>query len=409
MKCLAYLLSVVLSFSPVLTFAADGGQAPAAAGADRKAGDAMESIRPPVPAAVPMAIPAPPAVNGKAWLLIDFQTGQVLAENNADEKREPASLTKMMTIYTVAQALKEGHIHLTDEVPISEKAWKTGGSRMFVEVGKKVPLEQLMKGDIIDSGNDASVALAEYVSGSEDVFAQLMNQNAARLGMTSTHFVNSTGLPVDNHYTTARDLGRLALALIRDFPDVYQWFSTKDFTFNGITQHNRNKLLWLDNSVDGIKTGFHDAAGYCLVASALRDGMRLIAVVMGSDSAKTRVEAARALLNYGFRFYETDKLYSANQVIKNERVWKGAVDTVPLGTARDIYLTLPRGQGKKLKATVKVDGNLIAPLKKGERRGALDISLDNKQLLSQPLVVLQDVAPGSFVDRAIDSVKLMLK
>ena len=315
----------------------------------------------------------------------------------------------MMTIYTVAQALKEGHVHLTDQVPISEKAWKTGGSRMFVEVGKKVELEQLMKGDMIDSGNDASVALAEYVSGSEDVFAQLMNQNAARLGMTGTHFVNSTGLPVPDHYTTARDLGRLAIALIRDFPDVYKWFSIKEFTFNGITQHNRNKLLWEDSSVDGIKTGFHDAAGYCLVASGLRDGMRLIAVVMGSESAKTRVEAARALLNYGFRFYETDKLYSANQVIKNERVWKGAADSVPLGTTRDIYLTLPRGQGKNLKAAVKVDGNLIAPLKKGERRGTLEISLDNKHLLSQPLVLLQDVAAGGIVDRAVDSVKLMLK
>jgi D-alanyl-D-alanine carboxypeptidase (penicillin-binding protein 5/6) len=400
MKCLAYLLSAVISISPILSFAAEGGAAPAGT---------MGSIRPPVPTAVPMAIPAPPMVNGKAWVLIDFQTGQVLAENNSDQKREPASLTKMMTIYTVAQALKEGHIHLTDQVPISEKAWKTGGSRMFVEVGKKVELEQLMKGDMIDSGNDASVALAEYVSGSEDVFAQLMNQNAARLGMTGTHFVNSTGLPVDNHYTTARDLGRLAIALIRDFPDVYKWFSIKEFTFNGITQHNRNKLLWEDNSVDGIKTGFHDAAGYCLVASAVRNGMRLIAVVMGADSPNARAESARALLNYGFRFYETDKLYGANQVIKNERVWKGAADSVPLGPVRDIYLTYPRGEGKKLKAAVKVDGNLIAPLKKGEQRGTLEISLNGKQLLTQPLVVLQDVPTGSFVDQMVDSVKLLLK
>lgn len=357
----------------------------------------------PAPAAV---VPAPPAVHAQAWLLVDFHSGRVLAEGNADARLEPASLTKMMTIYTVANTLKEGKVKLTDEVPISEKAWKMDGSRMFVEVGSRVPLEELMKGDIIQSGNDASVALAEYVSGSEEVFASLMNQNAARLGMNGTHFVNSTGLHDPDHYTTARDLARLAVALVGDFPDVYKWFSVREFTYNNITQHNRNKLLARDPTVDGIKTGYHEAAGYCLAASALRDGMRLIAIVLGSQNERTRADAAQALLGYGFRFYETRKVYGVSQPVEKLRVWKGERESVDLGVARDLYITIPRGQEKLLSIAAEMSGDPIAPIAQGERRGTLKLSFDGQEIASLPLVALHAVPQAGFVGRAVDSVKL---
>ncbi|MCG8379757.1 MAG: D-alanyl-D-alanine carboxypeptidase, partial [Proteobacteria bacterium] len=269
-----------------------------------------------------MIIPAPPKIKASSYLVMDFHSGKLLIEENIDQKLPPASLTKIMTVYVVANELKNGNISLEDEVLISEKAWRTEGSRMFIEVGKKVRLNDLLHGVIIQSGNDASVALAEYVSGAEDVFADLMNKHAERLGMKNTNFVNSTGLPHADHYTTARDLAILAQAYIRDYPDVYKMNSIREFTYNKIKQHNRNKLLWRDRSVDGIKTGHTEAAGYCLVASAERDEMRLISVVMGTDGVNARAKASQALLNYSYRFYETHKLYSSGDLITSVKIWK---------------------------------------------------------------------------------------
>lgn len=361
------------------------------------------------PAAPAILIPAPPALAAKAWILVDFDSGAVLAEGNADARVEPASITKIMTIYSVSQLLKSGRIKLTDSVPISAKARGMTGSRMFVEQGADVTLEELMKGDIIQSGNDASVALAEYTAGSEEVFASLMNQNAASLGMTATHFVNSTGLPDPNHYTTARDLSRLAVALIRDHPDVYRWFSIKEFTHHGITQPNRNKLLWRDSTVDGIKTGYHEAAGYCLAASALRDGMRLIAIVLGTDGESSRADAAAALLNYGFQFYETRRIFGANQAIKSARVWKGDAEEVPLGLRQDLYVTVARGQIPRLQSAIQFNSRLIAPIAGGQDVGRLSVTLDGKAIAQRPVVALKAVGEGGLWGRTVDGVKLMFE
>lgn len=441
MKLLAYLLIVIISLwtpptlaekvtrhaeksAPVTTKESKVPLSPAGKPqAEKNSADKTESAdaappatpaaRSPAPTSIGL-VPAPPAVNAQAWLLMDYTTGQVLAEGNADARMEPASLTKMMTIYTVSQALKEGKIKLTDQVPISEKAWRTGGggansSSMFLNVGSRVALEDLMKGDIVQSGNDASVALAEFVSGSEEVFADLMNQNAARLGMTGTHFVNSHGLPVPDHYTTARDLGKLAAALIRDFPDVYKWFSIREFTYNNIKQLNRNKLLWRDGTVDGIKTGFHNTAGYCLAASALRGDMRLITIILGSEGENSRADIAEALLGYGFRFYETRKLYAARQVVQDQRVWKGAVETVSVGLAQDLYVSLPRGQESKLKRKIEIQNPLVAPLEGGETRGTLTVQMGDKTLAQQPLIILQPVPAAGWTGRVVDTVKLWLQ
>lgn len=365
---------------------------------------------PPLPQAAPVTIvPAPPALAAKAWILVDFDSGTVLAEGNADARVEPASITKIMTIYTISQLLKAGRIKLTDQVPISAKARSMTGSRMFVEQGAKVTLEDLMKGDIIQSGNDASVALAEYAAGSEEVFASLMNRNAASLGMTATHFVNSTGLPDPGHYTTARDLSRAAVALIRDHPDVYRWFSIKEFTYHGITQPNRNKLLWRDPTIDGIKTGYHEAAGYCLAASALRDNMRLIAIVLGTDSENSRADAAAALLNYGFQFYETRRVFTANQPIKSVRVWKGDAAEVPLGLQRDLYVTVGRGQIPRLQSAMQFTSKLIAPIAGGQDVGQLRVTLDGKVIAQRPVVALKTVGEAGLWGRTVDGVKLMFE
>lgn len=352
-------------------------------------------------------VPAPPALNAKAWILIDFQSEAVLAQNNVDMRVEPASITKIMTIYSLAELLQSGRIKLTDNVPISNKARGMTGSRMFVEQGATVTLEDLMKGDIIQSGNDASVALAEYAAGSEDGFASLMNQNAARLGMTGTHFANSTGLPDPNHYTTAHDLARLAIALIRNHADIYRWFSIKEFTYHGITQPNRNKLLTRDPSVDGIKTGFHEAAGYCLAASAVRNNMRLVAIVLGTESEEARADAAQALLNYGFQFYETPKIFTGQKSIKSSRVWKGEVQEVPVGIAQDLYVTIPRGSLQRLASTISYDSRLIAPLHNGQPVGTLSVTLDGKPVATRPAVALQEVKTGGFVTRTIDAARLL--
>jgi len=358
-------------------------------------------------ASVPL--PAPPAIAASSYLLIDYDSGKVLAAKDADKRREPASLTKLMTAYAVFRELKEGNIQLTDQVLVSEKAWRTGGSRMFIEVGKKVKLEDLIKGMIIQSGNDACVALAEHIAGSEETFAELMNNHARRLGMTNTHFTNATGLPNPDHYSTAADIAKLARALIREFPEYYPIYSQKSFVFNGITQHNRNKLLWRDDSVDGMKTGHTKAAGYCLVASAKRDGMRLISVVMGTKSDEARAKASKSLLDYGFRFYQTHRLYGQGEVIKHVRIWKGASEKLPLGLTRDLSVTIPRGQYKHLEARMEVDQRIMAPVKQGDVLGMVKISLQGEPIAKAPLVALKPVAEGNIWQQIKDSALLWLE
>ena len=359
--------------------------------------------------AAPTILPAPPSLAAKAWLLIDHNSGRVLVEHNSQLAVEPASLTKMMTTYAVLYAIRDASVSAEDKVRVSEKAWRMKGSRMFIEVNSLVSVDELLKGTIIQSGNDASVALAEHVAGSEDAFVQLMNQHAATLGMTGTHFTNSTGWPDENHYTTPRDLAILSRALIRDFPDHYSWYRTKEYTYNNIRQFNRNRLLWLDDRVDGIKTGHTESAGYCLVASAQQNDMRLISVVLGADSEKARATASRKLLNYGFRFYETFLLHHAKEPLQNMRIWKGETETVPLGLQQDLYITIPRGQRKKVKANMTVETMLVAPAQKGQTYGSVNIMLGEEELSTQPLVALEDVPEGGLWRQTVDSIKLMFK
>ena len=356
-----------------------------------------------------VSTPSAPTIDAAAYILQDYHTGKVLAENNADAKLAPASLTKIMTVYVVFTELSNGHLHLEDMVTISEKAWKTSGSRMFVELGNQIKVEDLLKGVIIQSGNDASVALAEHVGGNEETFAEMMNQHAIRLGMANSHFKNSDGLPVEDHYTTARDLAILTTALIKEFPDYYRWFSQKEFTFNKITQQNRNKLLSRDESVDGVKTGFTDDAGYCLVASALREDMRLISVVMGAKSANARANENQTLLNYGFRFYESHRLYQGKTALNDARVWKGASKTISLGLAGDIYVTIPRRQYKDLKAVINVDKKITAPVADGAKLGSVKVTLKDEVVINKDLVALKAVDQGNIFQRLSDSVMMMME
>lgn len=356
-----------------------------------------------------MIVPAAPKIKASSYLLMDFNSGEFLVEENSDEKLPPASLTKIMTIYVAATELKNGKISLEDDVLVSEKAWRTEGSRMFIEVGKQVKLNDLIHGVIIQSGNDASVALAEYISGTEGVFADLMNKHAERLGMKNTNFMNSTGLPDANHYTTAKDLAILARAMIKDFPEQYKLYSMKEFTYNNIKQHNRNKLLWRDRNVDGMKTGHTEEAGYCLVASALKDEMRLISVVMGTAGVNARAKASQALLNYGYRFFETHKLYSAGEMITAAKIWKADVDNLNLGVTKDIYVTIPRGQYDKLEPVVEFDKKIIAPVAKDEQKGMLNVMLGNKNIVSVPLRALEAAAEGSLVNKLKDEVRLLFE
>ncbi|MGH8508533.1 MAG: D-alanyl-D-alanine carboxypeptidase family protein [Gammaproteobacteria bacterium] len=355
----------------------------------------------------PMA--PPPRIDAAAHVLMDYHSGDLLAEGNPDQRLEPASLTKIMTMYALAHELKEGNVALEDPVTISEQAWRTGGSKMFIEVGKQVSVRDLLMGVVIQSGNDASVALAEHISGSEEVFAELMNQHARRIGLKNTHFTNTSGLPDPNHYTTARDLALLSRALVRDYPDVYALAKIKEFTFNGIKQPNRNKLLWRDASVDGLKTGHTQGAGYCLVASALRDGMRLISVVLGSKTEKARGAATQGLLNYGFRFYETHRLYAAHQAIAQVRVWKGETQAADVGLAEDLFITLPRRRHKDLKATIHLEPRIVAPVAKGQRGGTLKINLRGKALMQRPLVLLKSIAEGPLYNRLVDEVWMLIQ
>lgn len=359
--------------------------------------------------AQPMLLPAAPQVTAKSFILIDANSNHVLVEKNADELLEPASLTKMMTAYVIEHEIKKAQIPIDEQVLISEKAWRTEGSRMFVEVNKRVPVIDLIKGIVIQSGNDASVAMAEFIAGSENAFADLMNQYAKQLNMTNTHFINSTGLPDPTHKTTARDLSKLAAALINDFPEHYDIYSQKEFVFNGIRQRNRNSLLWQDDSVDGIKTGHTDAAGYCLVASAVRSGMRLISVVMGSTDSKSRASDTQNLLTYGFRFFETHKLYSSGDKLTKSRVWKGAQKEVELGVNQDFYVTIPRGRYEQLKAEIRVENNITAPTEKGDDFGQVVIALHEQEIGTVPLVALSDVSLGNWWRRFIDAIAQFLK
>jgi serine-type D-Ala-D-Ala carboxypeptidase (penicillin-binding protein 5/6) len=354
----------------------------------------------------PVPVPTPPAIAARGYILVDHDSGAVLAEKNSDERMEPASLTKLLTVFVVFTELHQGKFSLDDPVHISEKAWRTGGSRMFVEVGKHVKLEDLLKGIIIQSGNDASVALAEYVAGDEAAFAQLMNEHAKRLGMTSSHFVNATGLPNEDEYTTARDMATLASALIRNFPEYYEWHSTREFKYNNITQYNRNKLLWRDKSVDGLKTGHTSSAGYCLVASAKRDDMRLVSVVLGTASSKERARQSQTLLNYGFRFFETHRLFAADEVLKHVRVWKGNRERIGFGLSKDLYVTVPRGQYDNLNALMEVDRKIVAPVTRGKEYGKVTVTLGDKKIADRALIALQEVGEGSLWQRLSDSVKL---
>jgi D-alanyl-D-alanine carboxypeptidase (penicillin-binding protein 5/6) len=307
-----------------------------------------------------------------------------------------------MTAYVIYNELEAGRLKMDELVTISEKAWRMGGSRMYVEVDSKVSVESLLKGLIIQSGNDASVALAEYIAGSESAFVSMMNQYAADLGMTNTNYVNSTGWPHSGHRTTARDIITLSAAIIREFPDHYKWYSEKDYKYNNIKQYNRNKLLWRDNSVDGLKTGHTDSAGYCLVSSAKRSDMRLISAVLGTKSEKARSDVSRSLLNYGFRFYETHKLYSAGEALHQSRIWRGEVDQVSLGISSDLHITIPRGSYKRLKPSMDIDTKIEAPVEKGSQLGVVRIILNKKELSTTPLVALESVEEGNIFQLAKD-------
>jgi serine-type D-Ala-D-Ala carboxypeptidase (penicillin-binding protein 5/6) len=364
-------------------------------------------VCPPLRAAAP-PIPAPPAVKARAYILVDHFSGRVLAQEQAEARAEPASLTKLMSAYVVFTALKEGRLKLTDMVTISEHAWRAEGSRTFVQVGTQIPVDILIKGMIVQSGNDATVALAERVGGSEAAFAQMMNSYAGRLGMHSSNFVNSDGLPAPDHYTTAHDVATLANALIRDFPQYYPLFSLREFVWNNIRQGNRNTLLGKDPSVDGLKTGHTDSAGFCLASSANRNGMRLVSVVMGAPSEKAREEASAALLNYGYTFFETVRVKAAQQTVLKPRVYKSAAEFAAVGVPYDVYATVGRGQAAALHTSAHLNVEpLIAPLVAGKPLGEFAVTDDSGTLIARaPLVPLAAVPPGGLWTRAVDSVVL---
>ena len=359
-------------------------------------------------AATAQSIPAP-ALAANAWVLVDHNTGQVLASKDPDLRIEPASLTKLMTAYLTFSALKAGTIAPEQPVNVSEAAWRQEGSRMFIEPNKPVTVQELIRGVIVQSGNDACVALSELIAGSEEAFAALMNREAKRLGMTNTNFANSTGLPDPALYTTANDLALLASAIIRDFPEYFELYSLKEYSYNNITQPNRNRLLWMDSTVDGMKTGHTSAAGYCLVSTALRGPRRLISVVLGTASDGVRAQESLKLLNFGFQFFDTVKLYSADQALSQFRVWKGKENEVGAGFTSDFVLSLPKGQADKVEASLESLQPVLAPLQKGQQIGTLKLSVEGKVLGEYPVVALQDVEVAGFFGRFWDALVLWIK
>ena len=349
-----------------------------------------------------LPIPAPPQFEASSYVLMDYGSGSVLADQNSMLRIDPASLTKIMTTYVVYKALAAKDAHLEDQVLISEKAWRSIGSRMFVEVGERVLLEDLLLGVIIQSGNDSSVALAEHIAGTEEAFADVMNAEAQRLGLEGTHFTNSTGLPDPDHYTTAYDVAVMSRALISEFPEEYKRYAEKEFTFNGIKQYNRNRLLWRDAAVDGLKTGYTESAGYCLAASAIRNDMRLISVVTGTKSSKSRVVNTQALLNYGFRYYESHQLYKAGESLVNQRMWGGESELVQLGLAEDLFVTIPRGKYESLKATMNIQSDILAPVEEGDQVGTVNVTFDGHDFSENPLVALHSNPQGGWWRRIVD-------
>lgn len=388
--------ALVLAFAAFSTTLAAPAPAPVAAAAARAA------------AAGVAPIPQPPTVDARSYILVDYQSGRVLAQSHADERAEPASLTKLMTAYAVFKALQENRLRLTDMITISEHAWRAEGSRTFVQVGTQIPADILIKGMIVQSGNDATIALAERVGGTEAAFAQMMNEYARRLGMKGSNFDNADGLPAPNHYTSARDIATLAAALIREFPQYYGLFSLKQFMWNNIKQDNRNGLLGKDPTVDGLKTGHTDSAGYCLATSANRNGMRLISVVMGAPSIKAREDASAALLNYGYNFFETLRVKAAREMVLKPRVYKSAGEFAELGVPYDVYATVGRGQGASLKTATHLNSEpLIAPLAAGKPVGELTVTDATGQVVARaPLVPSAEVILGGLWTRMTDSIAL---
>lgn len=358
--------------------------------------------------AQPVVVPDPPQLAAKAWAMIDFDSGKLLAAYNADERIEPASITKVMTSYIVMREVKANRLNLNDSALISQNAWKQEGSRSFVNVGTQIPIDILIKGMIIQSGNDSSVALAEKIAGTEEAFVAQMNAQAKKLGMHQSNFMNATGLPDPNHYSTANDIIKLAKAFIHDFPEDYKIYAQKEFVWNKIKQNNRNRLLWQDESVDGMKTGHTQSAGYCLVASAKRGDMRLITVLLGTDSEKARAQETQKLLNYGFRFYETHRLYDPEQTLSQVRIWRGEADQVAIGTEGSIHLTIPRGNYERLKPVMEIKPHITAPLKKGDSVGTLTVKLDEETVASVKLVVKEDVPTGSLLKQGLDQIRLLM-
>ena len=357
--------------------------------------------------ALAQQLPVPPTLAARSWLLLEMGSGQVLTAEKPDERIEPASLTKLMTAYLTFAALRQKTIALDTPVTVSQRAWKTGGSKMFIRVETQVPVEDLIKGMIVQSGNDACVALAEAIAGSEESFAQMMNREAKRLGMTSSNFTNSTGLPDPQLYTTARDLAALASALIRDFPEEYRkYYSMKEFRYNNITQPNRNRLLWIDSTVDGVKTGHTDAAGYCLISSSLRDKRRLLSVVLGAKSSSMRASESLKLLNWGFQSYDSVTLFAKDSPVATLRVWKGTQPNVRAGFGNDFSIAVPRGYADKVKSEFTPQPRLMAPIEAGQKLGTLKVTIDGKVYGEYPVAALETVPLAGIFGRSVDTVRL---
>ena len=362
-----------------------------------------------LPVVASAQVPPPPTLAANAWLLVDHDTGQALVSHKGDERIEPASLTKLMTAYITFSAIKAGNLTPEETVQVSEKAWRMTGSRMFIEPNRPVTVEELIRGMIVQSGNDACVALAERIAGSEEAFVHMMNREAERLGMKNTRFANSSGLPDPELYTTANDLALLASALIREFPEYYRIYSEREYTYNDITQPNRNRLLWLDSTVDGMKTGYTNAAGYCLVSSAVRGPRRLISIVLGAESESARAQESLRLLNYGFQFFDTVRLYQAGQELSRVKVWKGEVDEVPVGFDEDILRTMPKGQADRIDASFESRQPVLAPIERGQDIGTLTLTVDGQEVGKYPVVALEEVKIGGFFSRLWDALVLWIK